>query len=155
MMYNLDDLDVKILGVVQKKSNQTHAQIGAIVGLSSSAVRRRLERLKRDDVIQAEIMIVDADRFGVTIIADVEFQYETPEIYKDFEKQMDAETAVQQCYYVAGDTDYLVVIHGRSLKWYEEWSRDVFMANPNIRRYSSRVVWSRKKFAPEVSSFRF
>ncbi len=147
----LDNFDELILHQIQNNSDQTHAQIGKQIGLSSSAVRRRLQRLKDRGVVECQIAILDPDKFGVTLIIELCFSNETPQMYADFDKQMASLQAVQQSYHVAGDTDYVLVVHGPSLQWYEEWSKRTFMSDPNIRRYSSRVVWSRKKFSPSVT----
>jgi len=146
----LDDFDRQILNLIQGNADRTHAEIGAEIGLSSSAVRRRIRLLKESELIESQIVILDADELGVTIIVDVSFENETPKIYSDFEEQMIAIDVVQQCYHVAGDTDFILVVHCPNLQWYEQWSKDKLMTNVNIRRYSSRVVWARKKFSPMV-----
>lgn len=146
----LDDFDRRILSEVQQNANRTNAEIGNVVGLSASAVRRRLQRLKKHGIIQAIVGTVDPDQFGVTLIVDLCFSAETPELYDAFDEQIRGLDAVQQSYHVAGDTDYVLVIHGPSVQWYENWSKQVLMSNPHIKRYSSRVVWSRKKFEPAV-----
>ncbi len=148
---NLDKFDKLILGLIQRNVDRTHAEIGKLIGLSASAVRRRLQRLKDANFIETQIAVVDVDKFGVTLIIDLCFVNETPEVYTDFDKHMQSMDAVQQSYHVAGDTDYVLVVHGPSLQWYEEWSKQVLMSDPHIQRYSSRVVWSRKKFSPTVT----
>jgi len=147
---NLDWFDKLILNQIQQNADRTHAEIGGAVGLSASAVRRRWQRLKDAGVLQSQIAIIDVDPFGVTLIVDLCFSDETPELYAEFDRQMNALDVVQQSYHVAGDTDYVLVVHGPSLQWYEEWSKRIFMSDPYIKRYSSRVVWSRKKFSPAV-----
>lgn len=146
----LDDFDRKILDEIQHDASRTNAEIGEEVGLSASAVRRRIQRLKKQGVLKTVIGTVDPDRFGVTLIVDLCFSAETPELYDNFDKQIRDLDAVQQSYHVAGDTDYVLVIHGPSVQWYETWSKRILMSNPQIKRFSSRVVWSRKKFDPAV-----
>lgn len=146
----LDKFDCEILNLVQRNAERTHAEIGNQVGLSTSAVRRRIQRLKDAAILGPEIALVDVDQFGVTLVVDVTFNAETPELYAAFDQLMTELSEVQQSYHVAGDTDYVLVVHAPSLQWYEEWSKQTLMSHPDIKRASSRVVWSRKKFVPSV-----
>lgn len=57
---------------------------------------------------------------------------------------------VRQCYSVAGECDFVLVVHAASLEAYETWARDHLMANDAIRRYDTTVVWSCKKFETAV-----
>lgn len=142
----LSDFDRRILALVQANNQRTHAEIGAEIGLSTSSVRRRLAKLRDEGVIVADIAQLDADAHGVTLIVSVSFREESPETYDQFDQHMRAERPVKQCYHVAGEDDYMLVVHGPSLSWYEDWSKQVLMANSAIRRYSTTVVWSCKKF---------
>ncbi|MEO0440937.1 MAG: Lrp/AsnC family transcriptional regulator [Pseudomonadota bacterium] len=146
----LDVFDHRILSLVQNNSDATHSEIGALVGLSGSAVRRRLKRMKGLGVIQKSIAVLDPDQFGVTVIVELNFKNETPQIYEDFDRQMLLTPEVQQSYYVAGSSDYMLVVHAPTLQRYEEWAKSALMSNENIERYNTRVVWSRKKFGPFI-----
>ena len=151
---DLDSFDLGILAAVQADNQLTHAQIGAQAGLSASAVRRRLAVLRASGVIRRDCALLDPDAFGVTLIVDISFGEETPEQYAAFDAQMRSLAPVQFSYHVAGETDYVLIVHGPSLKWYEEWAKEVLMSNPVIRRYSTRVAWSYKKFDPTISVVR-
>ena len=146
----LDLFDRKILTLVQGNCDATHGEIGNLVGLSGSAVRRRLKRLKDVGVIQKSIAVLDPDQFGVTVIVELNFKNETPQIYDEFDRQMQRSPEVQQSYYIAGESDYMLVVYAPTLQRYEEWAKSVLMGNQNIQRYSTRVVWSRKKFEPII-----
>lgn len=146
----LDQFDRRLLALVQANARLTHEALGERIGLSASAVRRRLNALRDAGVIEAEVALVDPEAFGVTVIVTLSFHDETEEAYDALDAQLAASPHVQQSYHVAGEHDYVVIVHGPSLRWYETWARGMFMRNPALRRYSSQVVWSRKKFAPHV-----
>ncbi|MEZ5958439.1 MAG: Lrp/AsnC family transcriptional regulator [Hyphomonadaceae bacterium] len=148
----LDDFDRAILQIVQRDNLMSHAAIGERVGLSASAVRRRLGAMREDKVIARDVALVDADRFGVTLVVTVTFAVETPEIYAAFEAQVQALTQVRQCYHVAGSADYILIVLAPSLQFYENWSMEQFMGNNAIRRYDSVVAWSCKKFETAIDS---
>ncbi len=142
----LDDLDRSILRIVQRDNQLTNAEIGERIGLSTSSVRRRLTQMREDGVIAADVSRLHPDDVGVTLIVTVSFATETPEDYNAFDEQMRALAPVQQSYHIAGENDYILIVHGPNLQWYEEWAQDALMSNPIIRRYSTQVVWSCKKF---------
>ena len=148
----LDSFDQKILALVQNDNLLTHSEIGDMVGLSTSAVRRRLKLMREQNVIIADVARVDPDTFGVTLITTVSFASESREIYDAFDQQIASLCPVKQSYHVAGSDDYVLIIHGPSLQWYEEWSRTVFMENEAIARYSTVVVWSCKKYETAIET---
>lgn len=148
----IDVLDQKILTLVQTDNLLTHAEIGETVGLSTSAVRRRLKLMRDQKIIVSDVSRVDPDAFGVTLITTVSFASESREIYESFDRQVASLSPVKQSYHVAGSADYVLIIHGPSLKWYEDWSKDVFMENEAIARYSTIVAWSCKKFETSIDT---
>ncbi|MCB1633189.1 MAG: Lrp/AsnC family transcriptional regulator [Xanthomonadales bacterium] len=146
----LDRFDLAILRLLQQDNQRSHAQIGEQVGLSGSAVRRRVQQLKQQGWIRAEVALLPPDLAGVTLLVTVRFGEESPSIYADFERQMRALAPVKQCYHTAGDGDYVLVVQLPNLGDYERWSIEQLMANPAIRRYDTVVVWSCKKFETSV-----
>lgn len=142
----LDDFDQAILKQVQRDNQQSHAVIGDAVGLSPSAVRRRLARLRDLRVIEADVALVDPATLGLTFIVSVRFAREDPARVAAFKARIRAEPAVSQCYSVAGDSDFILVVHATDPAAYEAWGTRVLMADPDIDRYSSTLVWSRVKF---------
>lgn len=143
---SIDALDRRVLAVVQRDASLTHQEIGERVGLSASAVRRRLTALRTTGVIRGDVSLLDPNRSGVILIVTLSFGEESPEIYDAFDRQMRSLPEVKQSYHVAGANDYALVVHGPSLQWYEDWSKLTLMKNPAIRRYETMVVWSCKKF---------
>lgn len=144
--FEVDIFDRRILRIVQENNQLSHAAIGVRVGLSASAVRRRLAVLRADGVIERDVSVLTGQAAGITLIVSVTFGYETPELYAAFDDQMRALPEVTQSYHVAGAVDYVVVVAAPSLEWYEDWSKVHFMANDAIARYDTTVVWSCKKF---------
>ncbi|MEO1479890.1 MAG: Lrp/AsnC family transcriptional regulator [Bacteroidota bacterium] len=146
----LDPLDRALLGEIQADNQQTHAQLGAKVGLSASSVRRRLTALRARGVIEAEVAILAPETVGVQAVVLVTFGEESVEGDDAFRERMRAAPEVQQCYSVAGDVDYVLVVHAPDLASYESWGKRVLMADPTIRRYDTHLVWSRVKFSTAI-----
>ncbi|MEM8558202.1 MAG: Lrp/AsnC family transcriptional regulator [Bacteroidota bacterium] len=146
----LDALDRALLTELQTDNQQTHAQLGAKVGLSASSVRRRLTTLRERGVIEAEVAILAPETVGVQAIVLVTFGEESIEGENAFRERMRTAPEVQQCYAVAGQVDYVLVVHAADLPSYEAWGKRVLLAEPTIRRYDTHLVWSRIKFSTAV-----
>lgn len=58
-MHELDDLDEQVLACLSRDARATFAQIGDDVGLSAPAVKRRVDRLRREGVITGFTTVVD------------------------------------------------------------------------------------------------
>ena len=147
---DLDSFDRRILGLVQHNNQMTHAQIGERVGLSASAVSRRLKAMRESGVIEKDVAILKQNDIGVRLIVSVSFENESPETFEAFDRQIGETPEILQGYHVSGTVDYILIVQGPSLSWYESWGKRAFMSNPDIRRYDTHVVWSCKKFETAV-----
>ncbi|HYZ61850.1 MAG TPA: winged helix-turn-helix transcriptional regulator, partial [Acetobacteraceae bacterium] len=58
MAFSLDRFDLKLLDLVQRDNRLTSEALGDRVGLSATAVQRRLKRLREEGVIEADVAVV-------------------------------------------------------------------------------------------------
>lgn len=63
---DLDDTDLRIIDLLQKDGRRSNSGIGRELGLPESTVRRRIERLLRDDVIKI-VAIANNERLGLPV----------------------------------------------------------------------------------------
>lgn len=145
----MDQLDLRILEIVQHNNRLPTEKIAARVGLSPSAVQRRLRRLRKDGVIEAEVAVVSPEAVGRGLMAvvSVVIDKERPLLraLTEFKELMQRTPEVMQCYHVTGGADFIVLVTARDMQEYEAVSRRLFMENPNVRRYESSVVIRRVK----------
>lgn len=138
----LDALDIKLLAQVQEDAAQSSAQLGAKVGLSSTAVQRRLRSLKARKVIASTVMIVNPESvdLGVTTIISISMKSDSAASLKAFQKSMLGCSEVAQCYYTAGSADFIAVASFENIAMYEKFASQQFTANKHVRRYSTQIV---------------
>lgn len=146
----LDRFDRAILKRIQTDNTLSHARIGEDVGLSPSAVRRRIAILRESGVIAKEVALLNRDMVGETFFVTVYFETDGVEIYKDFMERMRQHPEVGQCYHISGDGDFLLVVHTPTLRDYEAWGMEHLMDHPNIRRFDTVVSYSCAKFDTAV-----
>jgi Lrp/AsnC family leucine-responsive transcriptional regulator len=143
----LDDFDRQILRRLQLDARATGEQIGAEIFLSAAAVQRRIQRLRRIGVISAEVAIIDPAVIGqaMSFVVGVEMERERADMLDAFRRAARADPNVQQCYYVTGSVDFVLIVTTRDMAEFEAFTRRLFFDNPNIRRFTTNVVLSRDK----------
>ncbi|WP_395376606.1 Lrp/AsnC family transcriptional regulator [Marinicella sp. W31] len=146
----MNKFDKAILTLVQRNNQLTHSEIGEQVGLSNSAVRRRLSDLRKSKIIEQDVSILKPDHTGVIFIVTVSFAVDTPEGYAEFDVLMKSLPHVKQSYHISGIQDYVLIVHGPSLQWYEDWAKKHLMTNTNLKRHDTSIVYSCKKFETAI-----
>ena len=143
----LDDFDREILRWLQRDARATGEAIGAEIGLSAAAVQRRIQCLRKSGVIVAEVAIVDPVAVGqaMTFVVGVELEHERADMLDAFRRAARADPNVQQCYYVTGAADFVLIVLARDMADFEVFTRRLLFDNSNIRRFTTSVVMSRDK----------
>lgn len=142
MPIELDRFDRRILAILQADARRSAELIGTQVGLSASAVQRRVARLRESGVITAEVAVVDAKSAGhpLTVVVDVEVERERPELLARLKQWIVAEPAIQEAWYVTGEGDYVLILLARDVAHYEALMNRLVSENANVRRFHTRVA---------------
>lgn len=145
----MDSFDIKILNIVQRDNQLSAERIADQIGLSSSAVQRRLKRLRKDGIIEADVAIISPQASGrrLILITEVTLEREHPLslVLEEFKKLMLATPEVMQCYHVTGNADFVLIITAKDMQEYEALTHRLFIENPRVRRFQTGVVVSRVK----------
>ena len=143
----LDDFDRKILAILQRDNMTPQRTIGEAVNLSAPAVQRRIKRMTEAGVIGANVAVVDPEAVGqaITIFVEVEVFSETADQIEDAKRQFAATPEIQQCYYVTGEADFILVIVVPTMADYEALTRRLFFGNNNVKRFRTFVAMDRVK----------
>ncbi|MDJ1131307.1 Lrp/AsnC family transcriptional regulator [Streptomyces iconiensis] len=137
-----DSLDHQLLRLLQEDAGRTLRELGDHVGLSPSAVQRRIRGYRAAGVIAREVAVLDPTALGAATLAVVlvTLERESSEHHAAFRTRMLAEPHVQQCYDLAGPWDYVVVLVTESLAACRALSDGLFMNDENVRRYETLPV---------------
>lgn len=151
-MSDLDNFDVAILRCLQVDNRQTSEAIGAEIGLSPTACQRRIKRLRASGVIASEVAILDPDRIGgrLTLIVQVLLARGRTDIIDSFKREIRDIPEVQQCYYVTGEHDFILVVTAEDMAAYEKLTRRIFFANPNIQKFQTIVAMESVKLGLQI-----
>jgi DNA-binding Lrp family transcriptional regulator len=143
----LDSFDLAILARYQHDTLKPAKTLGEAIGLSPAAVQRRLKRLREGGVIAAEIAVVSPDAVGlpVTCIVNVDLDRERVSDLDRFGRKMAACAEVQQCYYVTGVADFVLVVVTADMRRYEAFTREHLLDDPNVKSFTTMVALDRMK----------
>lgn len=138
----LDPIDRHLLDLIQSDAARPLHELGADVGLSPSAVQRRLSRYRAAGVLVGQVAVVDPRQAGNAVLAAVlvTLDRESAEHHADFRERMLGEPRVQQCYDLAGEWDYLVMLVTGDLRECRELSDRLFLRDENVRRFDTLPV---------------
>jgi DNA-binding Lrp family transcriptional regulator len=148
----LDRHDREILARYQHDTQVPAKVIAEAVGLSTAAVQRRLKRLRDERVIEREAAQLDPKALGlpVTCLVSVDLERERGADLERFRRKVLAAPEVQQCWYVTGATDFVLVVLAESMEAYEAFTRRALLDDPNVRSFTTYVALERVKVGLSV-----
>ncbi|MEP3298719.1 MAG: Lrp/AsnC family transcriptional regulator [Pseudoruegeria sp.] len=150
---NLSRIDRHLLNELQKNARTPVAALAEAAGTSTASVQRHLKRLRESGIIEREVAVIDqsASDTPMTFIVLVEVERESLDRLDDFRRRARAEDAVQQCYCVAGETDFVIIAQARDMADYEAFTHRFFFKDTNVRRFRTNVTITRDKVGLAVS----
>jgi Lrp/AsnC family transcriptional regulator, leucine-responsive regulatory protein len=151
-MKNVDQLDVEILTILQHDGRASMAEIGAEIGLSASAVTRRLEKLEGDRVILGYAPLLNHKALGLkmTAFVTVTLTRQSEEVIEAFEKAIVTLPEVAEVHLMAGSTDYLLRVISTDLEAYEIFLKRSLTRLRGVAHVQTTFSLSSLKASPSV-----
>lgn len=144
-----DDLDRKIVALLVENGRATYAEVGQQVGLSTPAVKRRVDRLVAEGVIKGFTTLVDPAALGGGTEAFVELQCRTRTAPGEIRAMVSEHAEVVAAYTITGDSDALLHIRTSGIQALEAAIERIRL-HPNAERTNSRIVLSRLVHRPDA-----
>lgn len=145
----MDEIDLRLLDLLQRDAGRTLVELGEEVGLSPSAVQRRIGRYRREGVIDRQVAVLAPGGVLLAVVL-VTLERESAEHHARFAGRMRDTPEVQQCYAVAGEWDYVVVLAAADMPHCRRLGDELFKDDANIRRYNTLPVFDRVKAGLEI-----
>jgi DNA-binding Lrp family transcriptional regulator len=137
----LDAIDRRILALLRENAKFTFAQVGSDVGLSSTAVKRRVDRLQRDGVIAGYGARIDPRALGAGIEALIEIYCSDRTAPADVGRSLAGLDQIVSAFTVSGEADAVVRVRVESIARLEEFVERL-RRDPNIVRTKTLIVLS-------------
>jgi DNA-binding Lrp family transcriptional regulator len=141
-MEKLDDIDLKILRILQNDSKKTTKEIADSINLSSSPVHERIKKLEKNGYIKKYVALLNKKKIGkpITAICMVSLRYHHEGFIDKFERQIKALEEIQECYHMAGKVDFFLKINLEGLESYHDFVRSKLSKIENIGILESYFV---------------
>jgi len=152
----LDKLDKGILRLLQENGRETYDAIGEKVGLSSSAVLRRVKRLEEAGVIDRYVALVrpEAVGLGLTAYLNVRLEKHTERHKRTpmdaFRASVQTWPEVVECASLTGDMDYLLRVVVQDMAHYSRFIMDTLLKHPSVQDCKTSFVLDRVKATTSV-----
>jgi DNA-binding Lrp family transcriptional regulator len=143
----LDQLDLKLLACVQADNQLTAEALAERVGLSPSAVARRLRQLRAGRAIVGDVAIVAEQAVGHPLSAIIHVQLERHALTEvaSFKRQLLGSENVQFCLEISGAFDILLLVVVADMEAFNLFADEMLAAQRAVRRYETSFVKRRLK----------
>ena len=152
-MTPLDKADMIILRQMQEDCRIGLERLAELCALSVPSVQRRVKKLRDAQLIEKEIAVLNPAGFDtkMTFVVLVELERESLVQLDAFRKRVRGEPQVQQCYYVTGEADFILICTARDMQDFEALTHRLFFEDSNVRRFRTSVSMERTKVSLSLS----
>lgn len=120
---NLDDIDRKILRILQRNSDLTVKELAAKLHLSTSPTFERQKRLERDGYIERYMAVVNPHKVGngIMVLCNIRLKQHSQELIQEFMDVVQNIEEITECYNTSGDYDFLIKVYAHDMKSYQQF----------------------------------
>jgi Lrp/AsnC family transcriptional regulator len=143
----LDEMDVKILSILQEDCTRPVADIGKEVGLSTTPCWRRIQKLEETGVIRKRVAVLEPERVnaGVTVFVSIKTDKHSTAWLDKFHKAVDDFPEVIEFYRMSGEVDYLLRVVVPDIRAYDEFYKKM-ISRIEIAKVSSAFAMEQMKY---------
>lgn len=141
-MIDLDDFDRRLLDLVRQNNLEPARILAEKVGLSLSAVLRRLRRLRDEKIIVADIAVVNPALTGsaLTMHVLVRMQQAGPQTMDAFARQIVHHPEITGAWDVTGDDDFLLKVQVGSMEDYDVFTRRALGEDKGVHSFKTLIT---------------
>lgn len=146
-----DEIDRKLIRLLQQDARTSNKALSDAVGLSQSSCLRRLRLLEDSGVIEGYTAVLggEAADTGIAIIVNITLEKQTEAFIGRFEAAVRQCPEIKECYLMTGEADYFLRVQVGNPAEFERIHTEVLAAMPGVQRIHSsfaiRNVLARKK----------
>lgn len=155
--HKLDKFDLLILDELQKDCSISTIELAERIGLSQSPCWRRVQRLKSDGIIKANVALLDKARLGsmTYIYAYLRMSTLTEKERGEFIREIELTPEILESYTIFGDMDILLKVIAPSVEWYQEFIFQKIQRLPGVLDVQSTITLKELKSTTRIPVDRF
>jgi Lrp/AsnC family leucine-responsive transcriptional regulator len=153
---NLDDTDLRLLGLLQADASLSNQALAEAAQLSAATCHRRVKRLREAGVIEQVVAIVSPQKlaealgWGLGALVEISLDVQTQEALDAFEARAVAAPEVQQCWRVSPGPDFVLVVQVADMPAYQALARRLFTEDRQVRNVRAFFSIKRAKFGTSL-----
>lgn len=122
-MAKLDETDVKILKALQENGKLSTKELADRANLSTTPTFERQKRLEKEGIIKKYVALVDSHKVGNSVVlwCNIRLKQHTHDYIQEFMDAVQTIDEITDCYNTSGDFDFLIKIHVRDMKAYQDF----------------------------------
>lgn len=142
----MDEIDRKIIALLQEDATLSIAQMADHVGLSPTPCWKRIQKMEAAGVIQRRVALIDPDRIGMglTVYVAIEAGDHTPDWLARFAAGIAAMPEVMEVYRMAGEVDYMLRVAVADMAEFDTFYKRLIAVAP-LKNVTSRFAMERIK----------
>jgi Lrp/AsnC family leucine-responsive transcriptional regulator len=146
----LDDLDNKLLQILQQQGRTKRNELAEEIKLSVPAVSERLKKLEDHGIIEGYYAKVNRKAYGLDILAFIYVIMESSQYYKDLIKNVEHHRQILECHSVLGDGSHLLKVLVRNTEALEKLLSEI-QSWPGVISTKTTYVLSTIKETTEIN----
>jgi Lrp/AsnC family leucine-responsive transcriptional regulator len=149
----IDEIDRKILSLLQANARSSNAELAQNVGLTVSSVHERVKKLEHKGIITGYTITVNPELLGKPLLAFIRLtvagdqEKDTGAPRRKFSDMCAQEPDILECHHVAGEDCYILKVRAEGPKRLEELLNEVRRETRSVRSVTSIVLSTRKECA--------
>jgi Lrp/AsnC family leucine-responsive transcriptional regulator len=119
----LDNIDKKLINLLQQDSKQTTKQLSIQLNLSVTAVYERVKKLENQKVIERYVAIISKNKIerSFLVFCHIKLIQHSKEYVTTFEREVLKLEEVSECFHVSGDYDYILKVYVKDMDAYRNF----------------------------------
>jgi len=145
--FSIDAFDAKLLRALQADGRLTNQELADAVGLSPSQCSRRRAALEAAGIIRRYRADLDGARlgFGLLVFVQVTLNTHSRDNARHFRTLVAGVPAIQECYALTGDADYLLKVLLTGLPELAGLVNEVLLPHDSVAHVKSSIVFETLK----------
>lgn len=141
MAHSIDEIDAKILELLQHDGRMKRSDVADEVDLSISAVSERMRKLEERGVIQGYKAVVDAKRLHLDITAFIRVSVDGSENYSTFVDRVTEMEHVLEVHSITGAGSHVMKVRTKNTTTLERFLSEI-QAIPGVTQTTTSIVLS-------------
>jgi Lrp/AsnC family transcriptional regulator, leucine-responsive regulatory protein len=135
-----DEIDLKILKILQKKARIPNVEVSRQVGMAPSAVLERIRKLEKQGYIDGYEVRLNPQRFRRGLVGFIHIDLEAGVDGRSLSAELARMDEIQEIHFIGGEDGFLIKVRVAGIPELDHLVRDQIRAIAGIRSTRTSIV---------------